>query len=211
MPGFASAATVKVRDNPDNGGSVFATALKRTVDIEVDGANRRVQAGVFSLQYSSDAGWVDFFTFCLQLHETLRLPKDHERVAGSDYFPSTDDHEALGILFGNFLDESLGLVNANSAAAVQAIVWEIAKDGATSFDLTAGSFKLFTNDVLIQANALWANVLSSAFMPVEFDVFAAAGTQDLLVTQIPLPGGLSLMFADVAGLAFASPPQKRQV
>lgn len=208
LPGIANAEVVTVRDNPDNGGSVFATGLGRSVDIQVDGINRHVGAGVFSLQYDAGDGWTDFLTFCLQLSEYLTLPKEHERVAGADYFPSADDREALGILYGNFLDPATGLQNANTAAAMQAIIWEIVQDGADSFDLSAGSFKLFTSDVLSAANSLWALVISGEYDPIDIDVFSAPGTQDLITRTVPLPGSLSLLISGLAGLGFASRRQK---
>lgn len=208
LPAAANAATVSVRDNPDNGGSVFATGLGRSISIQNDGTNRNVQAGVFSLQYNDGDGWTDFLTFCLQLSEYLTLPKDHERVAGADYFGSADDLEALGIIYGNFLTSDIALKNANTAAAAQAVIWEIVEDGATSFDLSAGDFKLFTQSVLTEANALWALVLSGNYAAVAIDVFSARGTQDLITSSVPIPGALPLLLAGIAGLGFASRKQR---
>jgi hypothetical protein len=210
LPGLAAAEVVTIRDNPNNGSSVFASGLGRSVSIQHDGANRTVNAGVFSLQYSSDAGWVDFLTFCLQLDEYLSLPREHERVAGDEYFASAADVDALGILYGNLLTPELGLKNANTSAALQAIVWEIVEDGATSFDLASGSFKLFTKDVLAEANNLWALIVSGTYFAVAIDVFHAAHTQDLLTSSVPIPGALPLLFSGIAGLAFASRKQKRR-
>lgn len=208
LPGLASAATVSVRDNPDNGSSVFASGLGRAISIQHDGANRSVQAGAFSLQHNEGGGWTDFITFCLQLSEYLTLPKDHERVAGGDYFGSADDLDALGILYGNFLTTDYALKNANTAAAAQAVIWEIVEDGAASFDLSAGDFKLFTLDVRNEAQALWALVISGDYIGVAIDVFAAKGTQDLITSAVPVPGALPLLLSGIAGLGFASRKQR---
>ena len=209
LPGMANAAPVTVRDNPDNGGSVFAAGLARSINIELDGMSRSVGAGAFSLQYGSDAdGWTDFLTFCLQLRETLTLPKDHERVSSTDYIMDSDDRDALGILYGNFMDVTLGLKDANSAAAMQAIVWEITEDGASAFDLTSGVFKLLTVDVLAEANTLWGLIISGVYAPVDFNVFAAEGTQDLLTASVPVPAALPLLLSGLAGLGFASRQKK---
>ncbi len=207
-PGLAQAATVSIRDNPDNGGSVFATGLHRSVSIQHDGSNRTVQAGVFSLQYNEGAGWVDFKTFCLQLSEYLSLPRDHERIAGGDYFASGDDANALGVLYGSLMTADYVFKNANTAAAAQAVIWEITEDGASAFNLAAGDFKLFTADVLAEANALWALIISGDFLSTSFDVFAARGTQDLITSSVPIPGALPLLFSGLAGLSFASRKQR---
>ncbi len=211
LPSAASAATVSVRDNPDNGGSVFASSLGRSVSIQHDGSNRTVQAGAFSLQFDEGAGWTDFVTFCLQLSEYLSLPKDHERVAGADYFASADDRQALGILYGNLLTGDHALKNANTAAAAQAVIWEIVEDGATSFDLSAGDFKLFTADVLSEAQSLWALIISGDYVASAFDVFHARGTQDLITSAVPIPGALPLLLSGIAGLGFASRKQRSRV
>ncbi|MAW80271.1 MAG: hypothetical protein CMI63_08525 [Parvularcula sp.] len=208
-PGLAEAATIPIRDNPDNGGSVFATGFNRSISIQYEGANRNVQAGVFSLQYDEGDGWVDFYTFCLQLSEYLSLPRDHERVSGGDYFASGDDMNALGVLYGSLMTTDYVFKNANTAAAAQSIVWEITEDGADSFDLAAGDFKLFTTDVLAEANALWALIISGDFLSTSVDVFAAVRTQDLLTSSVPVPGALPLLFSGLAGLGFASRRQKR--
>lgn len=208
LPGLANAATVSVRDNAGNGSSAFASGLHRTISIKHDGVNRTVNAGVFSLQHSSDAGWVDFLTFCLELDEILSLPKTHERVAGTDYFGSAADIDALGVLYGNLMTADFSLKNANTAAAAQAIIWEIVEDGATSFDLAAGSFKLLTKDVLAEANSLWALIVSGTYAATGIDVFRAAGTQDLITSAVPVPGALPLLFSGLAGLAFATRRQR---
>lgn len=210
-PGLANAAVVSVRDNPnDNGSSVFASGFSRTISIQHDGTNRNVRAGVFSLQYDEGDGWTDFYTFCLQLSEYLSLPRDHERVDGEAYFASSDDLNALGVLYGSLMTTDYVFKNANTAAAAQAIIWEITEDGADSFNLALGDFKLFTADVLVEANALWALIISGDFMSSSIDVFAARGTQDLITSSVPIPGALWLLMSGVAGLGFASRKQKRQ-
>ena len=209
LPGLASAETISVRDNPNTGPSVWlASNLHRSVSIQVGGVNRSVQAGVFSLQHSADSGWVDFLTFCLQLDEYPTLPKDHTLVDGATYFPSAADRTALGVLYGNFLTSGTGLQNANTSAALQAIVWEIVEDGASAFDLSSGSFKLFTADVLTAANGLWSMIISGDYSAVKLDVLAADGTQNLLIPSVPLPGALSLLLSGIAGLGFAARMRK---
>lgn len=199
----AQAAIVTVRDNPDNGTSVFATGLGRSVAIRHDGVNRTVGAGVFSLQYSSGAIWTDFLTFCLELSATLTLPKDHEVVDGESYILNTDDHSALGILYGNFMTAGYGLKNANTGAAMQVMIWEILEDGAANFNLDAGSFRLLSEGVRGEALALWTLALSGDFAAKRFDVFAAKGTQDLITPEVPLPGAFLLFATALAGAGAA--------
>lgn len=204
----AEAATYTVRDNPNNGGSVFATGLSRNIDIVYNGQNRRVGAGAFDLQYGSDAdGYTDFLTFCLQLHETLSLPKEHERVADFVYFDEPD-RTAVSILYNNFMTSALGLANATSAAATQAIVWEIAEDGADNFNLGAGDFQLLTNSVLTTANLFWDTIVTGQFQTSSVNVFAAAGTQDLIVTETPIPAALPLILSGIAGLRLSARRRK---
>lgn len=204
----ASAAPVTVRDNPNNGSSVFATGLGRSVSIQHDGVNRNVGAGVFSLQFQNDSGWTDFLTFCLQLDEWLTLPKDHARVSGASYFTNVEDRTALEILYENFMTSGIGLKNSTTAAAMQSIIWEITEDGAAAFNLSSGSFRLFSSDVLAEANNLWAMILSGEYKAVRFDVFTARGTQDLLVSEVPIPGGAFLFGSAIAGFSFARRQRK---
>lgn len=194
FPAAADAALVTVRDNPNNGSSVFASGLGRTVSIRHNGVNRTVGAGVFSLQYGTGAGWTDFLTFCLELSAYLTLPKDHERIDGETYFLDADNRTALGILYGNFMTAEYGLKNADTGAAMQVLIWEIIEDGAANFNLDAGSFRILTDGVRVEALNLWALLTSGDFKSVKFDVFAARGTQDLIVNEVPAPGAL-LLFA----------------
>ncbi len=209
VPAAADAALVTVRDNPNNGSSVFATGLGRSVAIRHDGVNRTVGAGVFSLQYSQGGTWTDFMTFCLELSAWLSLPKDHERVDGDAYFLNADDRNALGVLYGNFMTADYGLKNADTGAAMQVLIWEVVEDGAAGFNLDGGSFRLFSEGVRNEALNLWNLLLSGDFQPVAFDVFAAEGTQDLLVSEVPVPGALVLFGTAVA--AGASLKRRRKV
>ena len=203
LAGVATAAPVTIRDNPNNGPSVFASGLGRTVSITNNGVNRTIGAGVFSLQYETGAGWTDFLTFCLQLDEVLTLPKAYDRVSGAGYVPNAGDNNALGVIYGNLMTSSTGLKNSTSAAALQTIIWEIAEDGASNFDLSGGAFKLNSKDVLAEANSLWAMTVSGNFNPIRFDVFTANGTQDLLVSEVPIPGAALLFGSALAGFSFS--------
>ena len=106
------------------------------------------------------------------------------------------------------MTEAYGLKNANTAAAMQAIIWEITEDGAANFDLRSGAFILLTADVLAEADKLWALVISGQFAAIDFDVFSAKGTQDLIVSQVPVPGALLLFGTALAG--FASAKRRRR-
>jgi len=208
LSGAAEASLVTIRDNPNNGSSVFATGLGRSVSISHDGVNRNVGAGVFSLQFADDGGWTDFLTFCLQLDEHLTLPKDHQRVDGLTYFPTESDRSAIGALYGNFLTPEIGLQDSTSAAAMQTVIWEIVEDGADNFNLSSGSFKVLTLDVLHKAESFWALILTGDFKPQRFDVFAADGTQDLLTSEVPIPGAFILFGSAITGFAFARNQRK---
>lgn len=207
LPAAADAAIVAVRDNPNNGASVFATGLGRSVSIRHDGVNRTVGAGVFSLQYGTGGSWTDFLTFCLELSAVLTLPKDHERVDGEDYFLDADNRTALGILYGNFMTADYGLKNADSGAAMQVLIWEIIEDGAANFNLDGGSFRIFSSGVRAEALILWGLLTSGDFKPIRFDVFAARGTQDLIVDEVPVPGALMLFGTALAAGAIRRKPR----
>jgi hypothetical protein len=207
-PATAEAALVTIRDNPNNGSSVFASGLGRSVSITHDGTNRTVGAGVFNLQYNSDGSWNSFMTFCLQLSEWLTLPKEYQSVSGAAYFPNAGDRSSLGVLYGSFLTPAYGLKNSTSAAALQTIVWEIVEDGSENFDLSSGSFRLNSQDVVEQANLFWAMMISGEFQTSKFSVFAAEGTQDLIVSEVPLPGALLLFGTAIAGFGAAKRRRK---
>lgn len=208
LPAAAEAAIVTVRDNPNNGSSVFATGLGRNVSISHDGVNRTVGAGVFSLQYGTGGTWTDVLTFCLELSARLTLPKDHERTDGEAYFLNADDRNALGILYGNFMTAEYGLKNADTGAAMQVLIWEIIEDGAANFNLSAGSFRLMSEGVRTEAMNLWNLLLSGDFKAIGFDVLAAEGTQDLIVSEVPVPGAF-LLFGTV--LAAGAIRRKRTI
>ncbi|MEE9329278.1 MAG: hypothetical protein V3V30_04005 [Parvularculaceae bacterium] len=199
--GSASAASVTVRDNPITGPSVYLDdALRATVTINT-GTERTVGAGVFSLQMGSiDDGFRDFLTFCLQVNESLTLPLEHEITAGDSYF-GLADREALGIAFGNMMTTQYALADGISSAAMQIIIWEIAEDGAANFDLTAGAFILLTDAVRDRANEFWVLIQSGTLPVHNFNVLVAAGTQDLLTLETPLPGAALLMGTGIAAFA----------
>ena len=209
----AAAAPVLIRDNAaDNGGSVFAAGLSRGVGITYEGVNRNVGAGAFSLQFENgDGEFIDFLTFCLQLSETLSLPREHHRTSGEAYFGNTADRDAIGALYNYFRTPTLGFANATSAAAMQIIIWEVIEDGAINFDLSDGVFRTRTAAVRNQAEAFWDQLIlgldADAYENIAFDVFAAEGTQDLIV-ETPLPGALALLLSGIAGLGFASRQKK---
>lgn len=213
LPSMANASPVNIQDDAtDNGTSVFSNGLGRAVDVEYLGDQSRVGAGVFGLEYGSDAsGWTQFLTFCLQISERLTLPKEYERTTDTAYFTDQQDREAVGALFNNFLDTDLGLADATSAAAMQIILWEVVEDGAVNFDLQDGNFEVLTDAVRNRANGLWDMVIAGlnneAFDNISFNVFVAEGTQDLIV-ETPLPGAVALLLSGLSGLSFASRKKK---
>jgi hypothetical protein len=200
ITGQAAAETVTVRDNPVNGGSVFHSGLGRSISIEFNGTSRTVGAGAFGLQFNTGSEWRDFVTFCLDLNEWLVLPNQYVRVDDETFFTSDADRTAMGALYGNLLTTEFGLKDATSAAALQSIIWEIREDGAANFDLASGAFRLVSADVLLRAQSLWGLIVSGQINPVDFDVFTARGTQDLLVSEVPLPAAFILFGAGLAGL-----------
>ena len=86
---------------------------------------------------------------------------------------------------------------------MQTIIWEVIEDGAANFNLTSGAFRLYSADVRDKANAFWNLILTGQLKPVKFNVLSARGTQDLIVTEVPIPGGIFLFGSAVAGFAFA--------
>jgi len=207
-PMTANAATVLVRDNPATGPGVFYAGLGERIEV-YDNGYRRVSAGVFGLQYSEDnSTWIDFLTFCLQIDEWLTLPKLHDRIAGEDYLTAAQ-RDALGILYGHFMTGDRALANATSAAAMQTLIWEIMQDGVMNFDLSAGSFRVYTDTVLTRANELWALAVNGGYQPVRINIFAAAGTQDLITSPVPIPAGLPILLTGMAALRLVSRRSKR--
>ncbi len=207
MVASASAASLTVKDNPNTGRGVFFENLYSTIEINT-GTDRRVNAGVFALQYGSNAGtsFTDFLTFCLQVNESLTLPLDHDRVTGEVYF-SEEDRKALGTAYGSMMTEEYALADGISAAAMQSIMWEVAEDGATSFDLSSGAFILLTQDVRTKAEEFWVLIQSGTLPFIGFDVFIASGTQDLITTETPLPGAALFMGTGIA--AYMSRKRKK--
>ena len=211
LPAAASAATVTVRDNPSNGDSVFAVnsggaELGRTFDVTFNGDTFRAGGGVFGLQYGSDAdGWTDFYTFCFELDENLNLPFAYDWMSGADYFADPDLRNAIGIIFGNFMNETYSFMNSTYAAATQTVIWELMIDGYNGFDLSDGAFLLLTQDVLDVANSLWALIAGGSLNAASFDMLIADGNQDLIVppAEVPVPGALPLLLTGIAGMRLA--------
>jgi len=199
----AFADTVRVRDNADIGPGVFGNDRFRTVDVVYNGTQNSVTAGVFNLQYKTDDGYLDFETFCLEYFETLSLPADHKRISAAERFQDSQLVEALGSVYGNYLANA-GTATADFAAATQILIWELTTDGVSGFDLSSGVFSLAAGSVFDTASGIWTDFVNGQLDMMSFDVFAVGGSQDLLVSEVPVPGALILMLTGLAGLRSAT-------
>lgn len=204
-PWVANAGIIEVRDNPDNGAGEFLDGAIDSPLIRYQGEEFNANAGVFSLQQrqSEEEFWTDFLAFCLQISQNLRLPADYEMADTDSYLGSEDVKDALGIIYGNFLTEELGLKSAQSAAAMQFLIWELIEDGFDGFDLDEGTFVVLDAEVKAEAETLWALVLSDTFKPVEIAILSSGDSQDLLFAAVPLPGGIALILTGLAALRAA--------
>ena len=214
VPVAAHASVVNVRANPDNpGGFEFSAGLVDAVDVVLNGQSFRATAGAFNLQYQQDGDdfWTDFLTFCLQIDQRLRLPSDYTREDAAAYLGDAGALNALGIIYANFINQDLGLRNAQTAAGLQILIWEIVEDGVENFDLSMGNFAALDEDIVAEAETFWALITSGMFEAGEFSVFASSRSQDLLgdvLSEVPLPGAILLMMTGLAGLRTASRRRK---
>ena len=208
-PAAAQAGVVNVRANPDNpGGFEFGSGLEDAVDVIVNGEAFRATAGAFNLQYQQDGDdfWTDFMSFCLEIDQRLRLPSEYTSVDADAYTNDAGLMNALGIIYTNFINDELGLRNAQTAAGLQILIWELVEDGVENFDLSSGNFAALDEDIVAEAETFWALIMSGMFEPGEFSVFASPRSQDLLgefLNEVPLPGAILMMLTGLAGLRSA--------
>jgi hypothetical protein len=202
-PGVATASPILVRDG--NGGDVFNGGPGSvSITIRVNGANKRVLAGAFALQYRSTTAdpWTDFLTYCLEPDEVLAISGSAPVVGDlQGSLATTAEYgtraAAIAGLWNTWFTDSLK--DATRSAAFQVALWEIAFDGSDG--LRTGNFRFMTpGGVRTQAIAYldptgWNNPAGEA--P---GVILRVGNQDLVVT-VPEPATLALFGLGLIGLA----------
>jgi hypothetical protein len=199
----AAASTVMVSQQ---GGNAFVDAGGQNGWSQTTNTNfGNFGAGLFRLKADDGSGPINFLAFCVDLVQNLNLPGTYERK--DDLFTGTVRQNIDALLSNAFLSTPTLVVNAQTAAAFQIALWEIISD--TTFDLAAGNFRMSNNPSGRGLAVTWlANITNGTWKPTGATfTFLHSGTlQDVLAigiggpTPVPLPAGLWLMGAGVAGL-----------
>lgn len=130
---------------------------------------------------------------------------DHQRL-GADTVLGSDRAANLSRLYGA---SASWVVDAATSGAFQAAIWEIVYETDDAYDLGSGAFRAAPlGDAASFAafsaiNGVLDHLATYALGP-RLDVLAHPTQQDLLVTAVPEPGPLSLMFAGLAAVALAA-------
>lgn len=215
---MASASPVSVKDDPNNGPSVFGTAGSTTIQIRVedfkgDGTSKTltgsVSAGAFYLQYSNgDSSWADFISYCLSpdlwLNTAWPVSGDYQSsLADTGKYASVAGD--INALVNTWLLDSL--TSSTNTAAFQVALWEIVydkRDDTGNFNLRAGRFQIdYTKTVqgCVSAVCTQADVYLKGMKyggPQRAGAILNQGHQDLLF--VPEPASLALFGIGMLGL-----------
>lgn len=162
-------------------------------------------AGLFRLKADEGSGPVNFLAFCVDLVQNLNLPGTYERK--DDLFTGTVRQNIDALLSNAFLSTPTLVINAQTAAAFQIALWEIISD--TTFDLASGNFRMSNNPSGRGLAHTWLTNITNGTWTAKgatFTFLHSDTLQDVLAigiggpTPVPLPAGLWLMGAGVAGL-----------
>ncbi|GHF37037.1 VPLPA-CTERM sorting domain-containing protein [Seohaeicola zhoushanensis] len=201
----ASAATFTVTRQDQ----LFGGNLLRNVEINYNGTNKAVSAGMFHLK-SDDMG--DFVAFCVDLAQTLGKPSQvvEKAVLFSDTVRTNVDK-----LFSSVIGTSTMASVINDgvlAAGFQLALWEIIYDSEGGFDLNNGTFKRGnTSNVQAwnQAQA-YLNGLGDKTGLQDITYLFSEANQDLVTgtpvdnnepAPVPVPASGLLILAGLGGLA----------
>lgn len=197
--------TADVRINPNG---LFADPSPGSVNltINVNGANKGVAAGAFSLQYKLENtdDWIDFLTYCLEPDELLGLSGSqvkqgtlvHDIGQTGDYAAVADAIRSLWAT--HYLDS---LTSATKSAAFQVALWDIAFDGGDG--LGTGGFRLASTSTAVRNQAI-AYLNQSAWTATRsLGAILRIGNQDFVV-EVAEPVTLGLLAVGLVGLGFAA-------
>lgn len=204
--GAAQASIVEVRPDASITPDVFIPALIGQVEIQYGTEVYSVTTGPFAMEKRNpgDSFWTQFVSYCLELRQNLNFPAEYSQVGSSSYFNDSATADALGTLVNLIFNENVGFADNLEAMAMQLVLWETIEDGAGTFDLTDGLFRVLDTDAVSRAESIWALVTSGNFQPVQFTVLASANSQDLIdFNVVPVPGALLLFLSGLAGVRFA--------
>lgn len=224
---YAVGGAVQVRDSlggetVPGGSQVFyvpGTAANISLTLNGGGVAHVSGIGAFAFDMNEGQGFKPFMTYCFEPEISILFGNNLPDAVGLPYKSagltdqagvSAAEAATLQLLWGNAFADSK--TSAIKAAAFQSVIWEFTQD--SSFDLTAGQFKLVTDAfgalVKIQAETYFTLATdgtwtTTANIGALQSAVAGANSQDFIYEiprmTIPLPGAAMLGAAGLFGAA----------
>lgn len=196
----ASAGTVNVSYHTDG---VFGSPnLSETVTISTPGPEVDGSFSVGMYHMTGDAGYGDFYAFCVDLAQYLSNPTEY--TEDPMLFTGTTltnikklFHSALGGFgLGDVIDTSV------ESAGLQVALWEVVYDSAGMFDLDAGAFSISGNNAVEAQAQTYLDGIAGADDDAYNPTFLYSATKQDIVTvsPVPLPAAGLLLFGALGGL-----------
>ena len=198
MASGASAATVQLEYQ---GANAFGTpAWSRNVNINLNGRNMYVAAGLFRMEDSNSGAEV--LAWCVDLYNRLRSPAlyDVSNFSASGFSAGVRDN--VDRLFTGFYAD---VDTRDEAAGFQIALWEIVTETTGVIDLAGGIFRATGGSNPLALAGSYLSGLAAAgtggYNLTFFDSQNNSSQNLVSVSPVPVPAAGGLLLAGLAGFA----------